>query len=417
MKDAIMGILIGIALGMLLIFFMVFGLRIQENGSYNTNGDVNTTTENFIETQESTESMTEPESATEPESMTEPESVTEPEGTTESETGTVTVVPSESESESEPESSENSLPYYIKVNRKQNCITIYTKDAQGEYTVPVKAMICSVGTGSRTPRGIFKISNQYRWHALYMDSYGQYCSRIAEHILFHSVPYSKKSPSALRDGVYNALGQKASLGCIRLTVIDAKWIYDNCAPGTVVEIYDSSDPGPLGKPTALIIDEDSPYKGWDPTDPDSSNPWKSVPITISGVKNLTVECGTEVDLLSHVSALDIDGNTSLPVAVQGNVDVNTPGSYRITYFAVGAIGTTASVQATVTVVAVEKPSEVPTESEKTTESEVPTESEASTESESSMESETMMEAGSEKATEQESVDSEASIESVSQPED
>ena len=34
--------------------------------------------------------------------------------------------------------------YYIKVNRKQNCITIYSKDEKGKYTVPVKAMACSV---------------------------------------------------------------------------------------------------------------------------------------------------------------------------------------------------------------------------------------------------------------------------------
>ena len=52
-----------------------------------------------------------------------------------------------------------------------------------------------------------------------------------------------------------------------------KWIYDNCPSGTYVEIYDSEEPGPLGKPEAMKLDADSPNKGWDPTDPDERNPW------------------------------------------------------------------------------------------------------------------------------------------------
>ena len=37
---------------------------------------------------------------------------------------------------------------------------------------------------------------------------------------------------------YNMLGQRASHGCIRLLVSDAKWIYDNVGKGTVVTIRD-----------------------------------------------------------------------------------------------------------------------------------------------------------------------------------
>ena len=36
-------------------------------------------------------------------------------------------------------SDEAEFPYYIKVNRRQNCITVYTSDENGEYTVPYKA--------------------------------------------------------------------------------------------------------------------------------------------------------------------------------------------------------------------------------------------------------------------------------------
>ena len=173
----------------------------------------------------------------------------------------------------QPASDKTEFPYYIKINRKQNCITIYTSDENGEYTVPYKAMICSTGLYNATPRGTFHLSTKYLWRELYGKVYGQYATRITGGVLFHSVPYYKKSKSALCTEKYNKLGQQASMGCVRLTVEDAKWIADNCPSGTTVEIYDDDDPGPLGKPEAAHIDTDSPNKGWDPTDPDVENPW------------------------------------------------------------------------------------------------------------------------------------------------
>lgn len=170
-------------------------------------------------------------------------------------------------------SDETEFPYYIKINRRQNCVTVYTSDENGEYTVPYKAMICSTGLYNATPRGTFHLSTKYLWRELYGKVYGQYATRITGGVLFHSVPYYKKSKSALCTEKYNKLGQQASMGCVRLTVEDAKWIADNCPSGTTVEIYDDDDPGPLGKPEAAHIDTDSPNKGWDPTDPDVENPW------------------------------------------------------------------------------------------------------------------------------------------------
>lgn len=173
----------------------------------------------------------------------------------------------------QPASDKTEFPYYIKINRRQNCITIYTSDENGEYTVPYKAMICSTGLYNATPRGTFHLSTKYLWRELYGKVYGQYATRITGGVLFHSVPYYKKSKSALCTEKYNKLGQQASMGCVRLTVEDAKWIADNCPSGTTVEIYEDDDPGPLGKPEAAHIDTDSPNKGWDPTDPDVENPW------------------------------------------------------------------------------------------------------------------------------------------------
>ncbi len=165
--------------------------------------------------------------------------------------------------------------YYIKINNKANVVTIYKKDSKGKYTEPVKAMLCSIGTA--TPQsGVYRTSDMYTWRLLQGDVYGQYAVRITGHILFHSVPYEKRAKDTLEWWEYDKLGTDASLGCIRLTVEDAKWIYDNCPKGTQVEFYYSSDPGPLGKPTAKKISSyDEDLKNWDPTDPDPKNPWKT----------------------------------------------------------------------------------------------------------------------------------------------
>lgn len=168
------------------------------------------------------------------------------------------------------------FPYYIKVNYSANTTTVYGKDANGDYTVPVRSMVCS--TGAQTPHsGVYKTSNKYVWGTLIGPVWGQYCTRITGGILFHSVPYLKnQDKSSLEYWEYDRLGEARSMGCIRLTVIDAKWLYENCPSGTSVEFYSSADPGPLGKPSARKISSYVDLRGWDPTDPDTNNPWKNI---------------------------------------------------------------------------------------------------------------------------------------------
>lgn len=282
------------------------------------------------------------------------------------------------------------FPYYIKVNRQANCVTVYTLDENGNYTVPVKAMVCSVGLDDETPLGVFQTSDKYTWHALYGDVYGQYAYRIHNAIMFHSVPYYTTNKNDLESEEYNKLGEPASLGCVRLAVIDAKWLVENCPAGTTVEIYDSSDPGPLGRPEPIRIDLDSPNAGWDPTDPDPSNPWNAdgsaeeIPVnteTESGDKTESepsgepepdtdtetiepeenektgneadttappklygtdvriIEKGTSVDLLEGVTAYDAQGN-ALKVTVSGDLDASKVGSYTNIYSATDQYGNT-----------------------------------------------------------------------------
>ncbi len=162
---------------------------------------------------------------------------------------------------------QEAVSWYIRVNRALNTVTVYERNEDGTYGEPFRVMECSSG-GLKTPLGTFSTTDQYEWRPLVNHVYGQYCTRITGQILFHSVPYYTEDPSDLESEEFNKLGNDASQGCIRLRVCDAKWIYDNCPAGTVVEIYDDTEtPGPLGKPDSVTIDLSSEYSGWDPTDP------------------------------------------------------------------------------------------------------------------------------------------------------
>ena len=163
--------------------------------------------------------------------------------------------------------------YYIKVNYQENTVTIYKRDDYGNYVVPYKVFVCSCGRATPTS-GVYTISDKYEWRALVNNVYGQYATRIVGSILFHSVPYERiYDKASLEYWEYDKLGQTASAGCVRLRVIDAKWIYDNCESGTKVEFYASENPGPIGKTIIQKISDNEKYRNWDPTDVDVNNPW------------------------------------------------------------------------------------------------------------------------------------------------
>lgn len=227
-------------------------------------------------------------------------------------------------------------PYVLYVNREQNVVTVYTADEKGNAVTPIKVMLCSTGRNNGTPTGSFAITEKYTWRPLFGNVYGQYASRFNGSILFHSVPYLKTDKGTLKPGEYNKLGTQASDGCVRLAVQDCKWIYDNCGKGTRVVVYDSANPGPLGKPTGLIIPYDA---GWDPTDPDKNNPWKQdiplMPVTFSGVSSTTVEVqrnGNLPDLYAGVTATDSLGrDVTSYIKVTHTLNMSKTGIYSVSY--------------------------------------------------------------------------------------
>ena len=141
-------------------------------------------------------------------------------------------------------------------------------------------MICSTARPPyTTPLGSYTLKEfRSEWRLMLDGTYGQYATCFQGHYLFHSICYSDDAHDAMKLEAYENLGNPASMGCIRLQTIDAKWIYDNCPAGTKVTIYDDADdPGPLGKPAKAVehISEDM-HNGWDPTDPAEGNPWHRI---------------------------------------------------------------------------------------------------------------------------------------------
>ncbi len=170
---------------------------------------------------------------------------------------------------------DNEYPFMIKINRGNNFATIYGIDFDGHYSIPYKTFICSTGLDpDNTPLGVYRISDKYRWRLMVDGSYAQYAVRIFDQVMLHSVPYYSQSSDTLEYEEYNKLGSASSLGCVRFQVADIKWIYDNCPEETLVVIYDDTSKNPPIKLKNIKkIKATDPRSGWDPSDPDESNPW------------------------------------------------------------------------------------------------------------------------------------------------
>ncbi len=258
--------------------------------------------------------------------------------------------------------------YWLKVNEQQNVVTAYKK-IDGKWK-PIRAMLCSTGLNGATPKGTFYTQGRWNWGELMNDVYGQYCTHITGDILFHSVYYTERFDKASQvTSQFNMLGQSASHGCVRLSVVDAKWIYYNCKIGTKVTIYRSKDPGPLGKPAPLKV-YTGRYKYWDPTDPDPANPYYIIDpptIRVSPNKPLTVQYGKKnYNLKSYVYAKDpntfMNLKDDIKVSkverysskkggyVKEKFSINKLGTYKVTYKVTAPYGKSASTTVKIKVV-------------------------------------------------------------------
>ena len=139
-------------------------------------------------------------------------------------------------------------PYAMTVDVTNQVTTVYALDENGRHTIPVRRMLCSTGTKANpSDVGDWVLNGRHaKWCVFpkWGNSYARYWTRINSNIAFHSVIYTAVDLDAMKTSSYKALGSRASHGCIRLTVEDARWVYENIGAGTVVTIREDlpSDP-------------------------------------------------------------------------------------------------------------------------------------------------------------------------------
>ena len=220
--------------------------------------------------------------------------------------------------------------YTIYVNRSSNIINV-VDSRTGKV---VKAMYCSTGVGCSTIGGTYNTVSKMRWHALNGGVYGQYCTRIHGSYLFHSVYYYRTVKNQMSTREYNKLGSQASAGCVRLAVVDAKWIYDHCDVGTRVVIGESRR---MVKPTRSKLKVSTARRtGWDPTDPDPANPYYPT-IRLKKQSSRKVEYGAKLKKAKLKKLVKVSSPTTSAstlakyVTVKGKVKTTQPGKYKVVY--------------------------------------------------------------------------------------
>ncbi|MFG6393137.1 MAG: L,D-transpeptidase family protein [Lachnospiraceae bacterium] len=206
---------------------------------------------------------------------------------------------------------------YLEINRAAGCVTAYAYDSEKKaYIIPVKSFTVSVGrdvssTGtsaslntnsSFTPLGSYSVSSngtsvKYTLKPMYEPDgsivYARWATHIVGNVYFHAVAVGSQSHYALNPSTYNRLGYPASAGCVRMTVADAKWIYDYAPAGTKVNIVQgsSSKPGPLGKNPTITVDSTIHY---DPTDPEVPTSRKKADYSAGHISGYMTSTGKKV---------------------------------------------------------------------------------------------------------------------------
>ncbi|MBQ4090337.1 MAG: murein L,D-transpeptidase [Clostridia bacterium] len=118
---------------------------------------------------------------------------------------------------------------------------VYIYQWTGEdYTALVHTFICSTGA-KETPTilGTYQAPGRNgEWYWMEdSEVWVKYAFVIDGGYFFHSVLYPTKEGGPTKTSMQN-LGKRVSHGCIRLSAEDAEWIYDNCASGMTVTIYE-----------------------------------------------------------------------------------------------------------------------------------------------------------------------------------
>ncbi len=126
---------------------------------------------------------------------------------------------------------ESRSEYFVLVDISRQRTMVFTGRA-GEWTM-LCSLVCATGRNeSPTRRGMFLISKRGEWfYSPRHNSGAKYWVRFHDAFLFHSLAMDARG-----EILDNVLGEKRSSGCVRLSVEDAKWFYENIPEGTAVFI-------------------------------------------------------------------------------------------------------------------------------------------------------------------------------------
>ena len=160
--------------------------------------------------------------------------------------------------------------YFFEVDVNNQAVKVwrYNRETK-DYTDLDRAFICATGTKTYpSPLGTFTLSGRKSPHCKFPTWGGgeaRWWTKITEEIAFHSVLYGDSGDdSTLKVASFNGLGKRGSHGCIRLTVADAKWIYQHAEKGMKVWIHEDGADDPelkyMVKPGELNTKTMMPYE-------------------------------------------------------------------------------------------------------------------------------------------------------------
>ncbi len=175
---------------------------------------------------------------------------------------------------------DTNLPYYLyfekgsytKFKSETCCLTVYTVDSDGYYTIPYITLSSACGGSiDKTPTGVHEIGlSRERWHSWgdgsESSAWGQYVIGYENAVYIHSsATNGGRVENNMMIDNYGAIGSHCTGGCLRMQAGSAYWIWCNCPDGTKLEIVNNN---PLGtfveRPKAIRRTKNGIF---DPTDP------------------------------------------------------------------------------------------------------------------------------------------------------
>jgi peptidoglycan hydrolase-like protein with peptidoglycan-binding domain len=138
------------------------------------------------------------------------------------------------------------VPWFVEVDVNNQLVKVFSRDEKNEFTNLEKVFWCSTGTTSFPSEvGVHVLTGRKARSALFPtwgNATARWWVRITPEIAFHSILFSSSGAVSMKS--VNRLGNRASHGCIRLSMADAKWMYDNIGKGVEVWIHEDAPTDP-----------------------------------------------------------------------------------------------------------------------------------------------------------------------------